>query len=470
MNTDCKQPSLIFPELISRPLVVQPDADRVSSDGGGVLLAQLDRSFGYTQRFAACFCDLRSEMFIEHELSTLLRQRVYGLALGYEDLNDHEDLRSDPLLASLCGQSDLEGKNRRLDRDKGKPLAGKSTLNRMELKPKTLQEERYKKIVARPELLEDYFISEFVRSLDKDATRVVLDMDLTHDPLHGKQEGRFFHGYYDEYCYLPLYIFCGDWPVVARLRTADEEHLEDTIRVLGRVVAAVRRRFPRMKVVVRGDSGFCRQELMSWCEAQGVFYVLGLKRNQVLERILRGSMRAAKSMLDFNQSQSERVFKDFSYRAKSWGNIKRRVIGKAEWTKEGSNPRFIITNIPVGEIAARELYEKEYCGRGEMENRIKEQYLDLFGDRTSTHGMSSNQLRLWFSTLAYLLMNKLRESGLEGTELAQATCGTIRLKLFKVGAIVKVSCRRIVVSLSESYPLKDLWFKVGAKLLSGCSP
>lgn len=470
MSTDCKQPSLTFPDLISRPLIVQPDADRVTSDGGAVLLGQVDRSFGYTKRFAACFSDLRSELFIEHELLTLLRQRTYGLGLGYEDLNDHEELRADPLLAALCGHNDIEGNNRRLDRDKGKPLAGKSTLNRMELKSKGEKDERYKKIVAQPEAIEDYFIAEFVRSLSKHAARVVLDLDLTHDPLHGKQEGRFFHGYYDEYCYMPLYIFCGDWPVVARLRTADEEHLEDTIRIVGKIVKAIRERLPQMKIVVRGDSGFCRHELMSWCEAEKVFYVLGLKRNPVLERILRGSMRAAKSMLDFNQSQSERVFRDFHYRAKSWGKVKRRVVGKAEWTREDSNPRFIITNIPADEIPARELYEKEYCGRGEMENRIKEQYLDLFGDRTSTHGMESNQLRLWFSTLAYLLMNKLREWGLQGTELAQATCGTIRLKLFKVGAIVKVSCRRILVSLSESYPLKDLWFKIGAKMLSGCSP
>ncbi len=470
MTTDCTQPSLVFPELISRLVVVQPDADRVSSDGGAVLLGQVDRSFGYTQRFAGCFCDLRSQRFIEHQLMTMIRQRTYGLGLGYEDVNDHEELRSDPLLAALCGHDDIEGKNRRQDRDKGKPLAGKSTLNRMELKAQSLLEERYKKIVARPEMIEDYFIAEFVRSLGKEAARVVLDLDLTHDPLHGKQEGRFFHGYYDEYCYLPLYIFCGDWPVVARLRTADKEHLEDTIRILGKIAAAIRRRFPKMKIVVRGDSGFCRHELMNWCEGQGVFYVLGLKRNLVLERILRGAMRTAKSMLDFNQSQSERVFQDFRYRAKSWGRAKRRVVGKAEWTLEGANPRFIITNIGAQEIAARELYEKEYCGRGEMENRIKEQYLDLFGDRTSTHGMASNQLRLWFSTLGYLLINKLRQWGLAGTELAQATCGTIRLKLFKVGAIVRVSCRRILVSLSESYPLKDLWFKVAAKMLSGCSP
>jgi hypothetical protein len=466
MTTHSNQFALHFPDLISRRIVVQADAPHVTSDGGGILLGQLDASFGYTQRFAACFTDGRDPDWVEHSLLTMLRQRVYAIGLGYEDLNDHDQLRGDPLLAAVCGHEDPGGTQRRYERDQGKPLAGKSTLNRLELKAQSETDQRYKKIVAKPEAIEDFFITEFVRSLDKKTRRVVLDLDLTEDPLYGQQEGRFFHGYYDSYCYLPLYIFCGDWPVVARLRTADQDHAEDTLRTVAKVIAALRAKFPRLGIVLRGDSGFCRDELMKWCEANGVQYLLGLARNPVLQRILRGSLRSAKSMLDYNQSQAERVFKDFRYRAKSWGKNKRRVVGKAEWTQEGPNPRFIISNIPAEEIAAQDLYEREYCGRGEMENRIKEQHLDLRADRTSTHWLASNQLRLWFSTLAYLLINQLRQRALAGTELAQATCGTIRLKLMKIGAVVKVSVRRVLVSLSTHHPMKELWFAVARNLLT----
>jgi hypothetical protein len=465
MTTHCNQSTLQFPGLISRPIVVQADAPHVTSDGGSILLGQLDASFGYTRRFAACFADQRDPDWVEHGLLTMLRQRVYAIGLGYEDLNDHDQLRGDPLLAAVCGHEDPEGTQRRNERDQGKPLAGKSTLNRLELKAQEKEDRRYKKIVAKPEAIEDYFIAEFVRSLDKKTGRIVLDLDLTEDPLYGQQEGRFFHGYYDSYCYLPLYIFCGKWPVVARLRTADQHHCEDTLKTVAKVVAALRAKFPRLRIVVRADSGFCRDELMSWCEAHHVQYLLGLARNPVLQRILRGSLRSAQSMLAYNQSQAERVFKDFRYRAQNWGKNKRRVVGKAEWSGQGANPRFIITNIPAQEIGARELYEQEYCGRGEMENRIKEQHLDLRADRTSTHWLASNQLRLWFSTLAYLLMNQLRERALAGTELAQATCGTIRLKLMKIGAVVKVSARRMLVSLSAHHPMKELWFTVASNLL-----
>lgn len=467
-ETECRQESLKFPDLISRPVVVEANADHVSSDGGSVLLATMDRSFGFTQRFARCFRDERHPDWIEHKLLTMLRQRSYGIALGYEDLNDHDQLRLDPLIAAACGRDDVEGAERW--RDQGKPLAGKSPLNRLELRPRGEKDFKYKRIEARGEAIEDFFIQEYVRTLKQGTGRVVLDLDLTADPLYGEQEGRFFHGYYDDYCYLPLYIFAGDWPVVARLRTADQDHFEDTMRVVAKVVAAIRRKFPRMKIVLRGDSGFCRDELMAWCEQDRVQYVFGLGGNAVLKRILRGSLRAAQSMLDYHHSQSERRYKDFRYRAKSWAKRKRRVVGKAEWTTQGANPRFVITSIPASEVPAPALYEQEYCGRGNMENRIKEQHLDLFADRTSTHSLQSNQLRLWFSTLAYLMMTSLRRWGLAGTELAQATCATIRLKLFKVGAIVKVSYRRVLVLLSESYPLKDLWFKVGAKLLCASGP
>ncbi len=464
-ETDCIRQTLLFPELTAKAVTVNFEGGQVSSDGGGVLLARLDRSYGYLQRFAACFRDHRDPELIEHQLLEVLRQRTYAMALGYEDVNDHDRLRADPLLASLCGKEDPLGQDRERDQDKGKALAGKSTLNRLELTPADASAaSRYKKIVGDPEALEEYFIDEWVRSLAKDAHEVILDLDRTDDPLYGEQEGRFFHGYYEEYCYTPLYIFAGDWPVVAALHTAESEHLAEVVRLLGKILERVRRRRPQLRVVLRGDSGFCRKELMSWCEHNGVKYVLGLARNAVLERILRGSLRSAKSMLAFNDSQTERVYKDFRYGAKSWGRPKRRVVGKAEWTKEGANPRFVITNFTAQEHAAQDLYEEVYCARGNMENRIKEQKLDLFAGRTSTGTLRANQLRLWLSTLAYLLVNQLRRVGLAGTRLAQATCGTIRLRLFKIGAVVRVTARRVWVQLSSAYPLQELFAAVSQRL------
>jgi len=464
-ETECRDQALLFRELTARTVTVNFEGGHVSSDGGGVLLARLDRSFGYLQRFATCFQDHRDPELTEHQVLELLRQRVYGLALGYEDLNDHDRLRLDPLLASLCGKPDPLGEDRQRDQDKGKALAGKSTLNRLELTPPDASAgSRYKKIVADPQALEDYFIDEWVRSLAQDGRQVILDLDRTDAPLYGEQEGRFFHGYYDEYCYTPLYIFAGDWPVVAALHTAESEHLAEILRLLAKIVERVRRRRPQVRLVIRGDSGFCRDELMRWCEQHGVKYVLGLARNAVLERILRGSLRTAKSMLTFNGSQTERVYKDFRYRAQTWGPAKRRVVGKAEWTKEGANPRFVITNLTMEEYGAQALYEQVYCARGNMENRIKEQKLDLFADRTSTGTLRANQLRLWLSTLAYLLVNQLRRVGLAGTKLAQATCGTIRVRLFKIGAVVRVTVRRVWVSLSSAYPLAELFGLVARRL------
>lgn len=463
--TVCSEQVLLFPDLISKTVAVDFAAGQVSSDGGGVLLARLDRSFGYLKRFAASFTDHRDPERIEHEVLELLRQRVYGLALGYEDLNDHDDLARDPLLATLCGKSDPLGQHRTRTQDCGKALAGKSTLNRLELTPVGAQGGgRYKKIVADPEAIEAFFIQEYVRSLPNDSTLVTLDLDATDDPIHGEQEGRFFQGYYGNYCYLPLYIFAGHWPVLAWLRTSKRGASAGSIEKVAKIVAALRKRFPSIQVRLRADSGFCRDELLTWCESQGVQYVFGLARNKVLERILRGTLRSAKSLQRFNESPTERLFKDFRYRAKSWGRLRRRVVGKAEYTEQGPNPRFIITNIPADQVPAQKLYEAVYCARGNMENRIKEQQLDLYADRTSTHTLAANQLRLWFSTLAYLLMNQLRQVGLAGTDLAQASCGTIRTRLFKVGALIRVSVRRVVVSLSSAFPLQKLFHQVAARL------
>jgi len=463
--TDCKDQPLLFPELIARSVSVDFGAGFVSSDGGGLLLARLDRGLGHLQRFARCFTDHRNPEGIEHSVEELLRQRVYGLALGYEDLNDHERLKNDPLLAAMCGKNDPLGRERLRHQDRGKALAGKSTLNRLELTPADADtSHRYKKIVADEVALEDYFVAEYVRSLKKSTRRIVLDLDATDDPLHGQQEGRFFHGYYGHYCYLPLYIFAGHWPLLARLRPSNIDASAGATEAVEKIVRAIRQKLPRVKIILRADSGFCRDGLMSWCETNGVYYLLGIARNAVLERELECSLEAARQQAEQSEGKSARVFHEFEYKAKKWPGAKRRVIGKAEWTALGRNPRFIITNL---EGDARELYEQDYCARGEMENRIKEQQQDLFADRTSTAGLRSNQLRLWFSTLAYLLRHRLREIGLKGTQLARATCGSIRLKLLKIGALVKVSVRRMVVSLSSAYPLQELFAQVARRLAFG---
>lgn len=462
--TDCNLQSLLFPELTTLPVTVDFDAGHVSSDGGGLLLARLDRSHRYLKRFAQCFTDHRDPELIEHGLLELLRQRVYGLALGYEDLNDHDRLCTDPLLASLCGKKDPLGRERHRRQDQGKALSGKSTLNRLELTPAGADASaRYKKIVADPEVLEDFFIAEYVRSLSKETTRVTLDLDATDDPLHGDQEGKFFHGYYGGYCYLPLYIFDGDWPVLSWLRTSDRDASDGALEKVQKITAALRRRFPAIKIRLRADSGFCRDGLMSWCELNGLTCLFGLARNPVLERQLKPALDQARKLSEADAGRPARVFVEMTYSARKW-HAPRWVIGKAEWTQGSANPRFIITNENPLEFNARELYEKEYCGRGEMENRVKEQQLDLYADRTSSGTMRANQLRLWFSTLAYLLLNQLRRVGLKGTELARATCGTIRLRLLKIGAVVRVSARRVRVSLSSAWPWRQLLAQVAGRL------
>lgn len=463
-TTDCKRQTLLFPELTSRPVTVDFEAGHVSSDGGGVLLARLDRSYGYLQRFANCFTDHRDSDLIEHNVLELLRQRVYGIALGYEDLNDHDRLCVDPLLASLCGKKDPLGQNRHRKADKGKALSGKSTLNRLELTPADASaRSRYKKVAANPEVLENFFVDEYVRSLKKGTKSVTLDLDATDDPLHGDQEGKFFHGYYGGYCYLPLYIFDGNWPVLAALRTSDRDASSGAVEKVQKIVAALRRRFPAIKIRLRADSGFCRDALIRWCELNGVYYLFGLARNPVLERKLKAGLEKARQLSEANEGKPARVFVAMTYRAEKW-HASRWVIGKAEWTQGEANPRFIITNENPMEFDPRELYEKEYCGRGDMENRIKEQQMDFYSDRTSTGTMRANQLRLWFSMLAYLLVNQLRRVGLEGTELARATCGTIRTRLLKIGALVRVSVRRIAVSLSSAWPSRELFALVASRL------
>jgi hypothetical protein len=387
----------------------------------------------------------------------LIAQRVFGLALGYEDLNDHEQLRADPLLAVLAECPDPTGSARRRVRDQGCALAGKSTLNRLELSPAdATADSRYKKIVYDERAFENLFVDLFLDAHATPPEKIVLDVDATDDPLHGNQEGRFFHGYYKNYCYLPLYIFCGEHLLCAKLRTADRDAADGTVEEVQRLVARIRARWPQAQIVLRGDSGFCRDPLLLWCENNGVQYVIGLARNKRLEKELRDDLDAAKIWWAIT-GRAARFFHDFTYRTHDSWSCERRVVGKAEYLDKGENPRFVVTNIPREELGARALYEDFYCARGDMENRIKEQQLYLFADRTSTATMRANQLRLWFSSVAYTLLQTLRRVGLKGTKMETAQCGTIRLKLLKIGALVKVTVRRIVVSLAGGCPYQTIF-------------
>ena len=408
--------------------------------------------------------DHRNPALVEHTVEELVGQRLYGLALGYEDLNDHDELRCDPLLATLVGKADVTGEHRVRERDTGKPLAGKSTLNRLEL---TLAEagpaERYKKIAVNGEAVDRLLVDLFLQAHDQPPERIVLDLDATDDPLHGKQEGRFFHGFYGTYCYLPLYIFCGEFLLCARLRRANIDASAGAVEELERIINQIRQAWPEVRIVIRADSGFAREQIMAWCEANAVGYVLGLAKNSRLNRALARHLHEAKKLHE-QTGQPARVFRDFTYRTRTSWSRKRRVVGKAEHLSGGPNPRFVVTSLPAGEIDARALYEDHYCARGEMENRIKEQQLYLFADRTSAATMRANQLRLWFSSMAYVLMQALRRLGLQGTSMAKAQCETIRLKLLKIGAQIRITVRKVWVALASSSPYADLFARVWANL------
>jgi hypothetical protein len=464
MQTQCSQKTFQFQDLGRRKVAARFDGGPITSDAGGLLLREVDQQLGIIRQLARCFSDRRDEELIEHSVEELLRQRIFGLALGYEDLNDHDQLRHDPLLATLVGKSDPSGGDRLRKRDQGKALAGRNTLNRLELTPRGAKAgSRYKKIVADSGQIESLFVDLFLQLHPKPPERIVLDLDATDDPLHGDQLGKFFHGYYKCYCYLPLYVFCGDHLLSAKLRPSDIDAAAGSVKQLARIVEHIRRQWPEVEIVVRGDSGFCRENIMAWCEAHGVGYIFGLAKNQRLQQILGKELQEAQQQFEAT-GHAARVFKDFSYRTrKSWSRA-RRVIGKAEHLRQGANPRFVVTNLSAEEFDARTLYEDEYCGRGEMENRIKEQQLYLFADRTSAHSMRANQLRLWFSSLAYTLLQVIRQFGLQGTELARARCDTIRLKLLKIGASVSVTVRRVWVSMAQSCPYQELFARVYANL------
>ncbi len=461
METDCNREQLELQGFGEgrRRVVANFQGGTISSDGGVILLAETERRRGIIERFANCFVDHRDPEAIEHPVADLVAQRVYGLALGYEDLNDHDELRLDPLLATVVGKADPTGSARRCARDRGKALAGKSTLNRLEggvgTDPAT---DTYKRVGINEAAVQELLVQLLVEAFDDAPDEVVLDLDATDNPLHGQQEGRFFHGYYGCYCYLPLYIFCGQHLLCAKLRRSNIDACAGALDQVDRIVEQIRQRWPQVQIIVRGDSGFARDELMSWCEANGVHYVLGLARNARLVREIERQLAQAKKRSEISGGP-ERMFKDFTYRTRDSWSKTRRVVGKAEHLPGRSNPRFVVTSLSKQQIVASELYEDLYCARGDMENRIKEQQLALFADRTSAHLMAVNQLRLWFSSVAYVLMAELRRLGLAGTAFAVAQCDTIRLKLLKIGARIRVTSRRVWVMLSSPYPHKVVFLQ-----------
>ena len=460
MLTECNTREFDFQGLGSRAVTARFDGGAITSDAGGLLLREVEAKTGIIRRLAACFDDHRDPELIEHTVYDLLAQRIFALALGYEDLNDHDMLRHDPLLAVLVGKDDPTGQDRCNPKDRGKALAGKSTLNRLELTPVGANEKsRYKKIVARHRDIEAFFVEVFLALHPRPPKEIVLDLDATDDPIHGHQLGRFFHGYYDNYCYLPLYIFCGEHLLCAKLRPSDIDGAAGSVKQLAKIAGRIRSAWPEVRIIVRGDSGFCRENLMRWCENNRVDYVLGLAKNARLRRILGCELHEAKLQFEAT-GQPSRVFKDFTYKTrKSWSR-ERRVVGKAEHLPKGANPRFVVTTLSAGEFEARALYEDLYCARGEMENRIKEQQLCLFADRTSCATMRANQLRLWLSGVAYTLLLVLRQFGLCETEMSRARCDTIRLKLLKIGALVRVTVRRVWISFSESCPYRRVFAQV----------
>jgi hypothetical protein len=443
-----------FLPVEGRQVVASFDGGAITSDAGALLLGQTDRAIRLTERFAACFTDTRTAELVEHRVETMVMQRVVGIALGYEDLNDHDELRYDPVLAVLAGKLEAQ-------RSDCAPLAGKSSLNRLELS--RAEPTRYHKVSHDPASIESLFVDLFLDAHRKAPKQIILDLDATDDPLHGNQEGRFFHGYYDCYCYLPLYIFCGRHLLAAKLRRSNIDATAGAVEEVARIVAQIRRRWPRTRILLRGDSGFTREPLMAWCEANRVDYVFGLARNARLEKVIVAELITA-TIKSIRTGKTARCFKDFSYATLGSWSRERRVVGKAEVIGGDANPRFVVTSLTSVEAKPRHLYETVYCARGEMENRIKECQLDLFADRTSAASLRANQLRLWFASMAYVLLCALRRIGLAHTQFAKATCGTIRLKLLKLGALVRVSVRRIKLAMASACPWQNEFALAHAQL------
>jgi hypothetical protein len=459
MQTECSADLFGFAPVEGRKVVAGFDGGRMTSDAGAMLLGAADKRIGLIERVAGCFTDYRDADLIEHTVAGLVGQRVFGIALGYEDLIDHEQLRHDPVMAVLGGK--LEA--RRAD---CAPLAGKSTLNRLELSRE--EPTRYHKISYDAAAIEGLFVDLFLAAHPAPPAQITLDLDATDDPLHGHQEGRFFHGYYDTYCYLPLYVFCGRHLLAAKLRPANIDASAGSVEEIARIVAQIRRRWPKVRILLRADSGFAREVLMTWCENNDVDFLLGLAKNSRLVGEIEAELAAAQEHSQRTEKPARR-FKDFTWQTRESWSRARRVVAKAEWTRGEANPRFVVTSLAREEHEARHLYEKLYCARGEMENRIKECQLELYADRTSAHTMRANQLRLWFAAMAYVLICAVRRIGLKHTQFARAACGTIRLKLLKIGALVRISVRRIKLAMPSAFPYQTEYRAAHAALTAAAA-
>src|SRR5271169_5627265 len=468
----------LFTDLGSRQVVADFSGGFLSTDGGVLLLRQVDAHLGLTQSLAQCFNDGRNQVWVDHSVPQMLAQRIYGLAQGYEDLNDHQRLRLDPLLAAACGKEDPLGEDRVLPAFRGIALAAPCTLNRLELSNN--KSDRCHKIPHDPAKIEACLLQMGARCLPKRAKEVVVDLDAMGHRLHGLQEGRHFNAHYDDYCYVPLYAFVGDFPLWAQLRTAEHEAAHGAVPALEKIVAAIRKRCRRARIIVRGDSGFGREEIMAWCEAQPeVYYCLGLAKNSVLIDKLGPALARARGRHCLSGAASVREFTEFEYRTHDSWSRSRRVIGKAEVMNAGENPRFVVTSLPAKgfeddeektRFSPARLYEELYCARGDMENKLKQQVLDLHADRMSTHYQASNQFRLWEAMFAYLLLERLRTQGLAGTELERETAGTLRVKLLKIAAQVRVSVRRVYVQMSSAFPLQEVFALCHRRLMRLAAP
>jgi Transposase DDE domain group 1 len=459
MPTECNADLFGFAPVEGREVVAAFDGGAITSDAGGLLLGAADHAIKLTKRFAACFHDVRRQHLIEHEVVTLAAQRVFGIALGYEDLNDHDDLRHDPVMAVLAGKLAAR-------REDCAPLAGKSTLNRLELS--RLEPTRYHKISHNPIAIKRLLVDLFLEAHEREPSEIILDLDATDDPVHGNQEGRFFHGYYDCYCYLPLYIFCGRHLLASRLQPASEGAAANAVEEMARIVAHIRRHWPHTGILLRADSGFAQEALMAWCEANGVHFLFGLQQNTRLVAEITSELARAETK-SRRTGKPARFFNEFRWTTRRSWSRERRVVAKAEFTSGEANPRFVVTSLKRAECKPKYLYEKVYCARGDMENRIKECQLDLYADRTSTATMRANQLRLWFASMAYVLLCAVRRVGLHQTSFANASCGTIRLKLLKIGALVRVSVRRIKFAMASSCPAAEVWGCAAARLNAAAS-
>ena len=436
--TQCYQNAFEFPRVRRRVVEARFNGGELTSDGGSLLLRQADRYLGLTDAVARALEDPRRRASCSHDTGSLLRQRVYAVALGYEDLNDHDTLRGEVALQTAVGRD--------------RSLASAATLCRFENRAGR----------AAAWQMHEVLVERFIDSFKDEPTELILDFDATDDAVHGEQTGRFFHGFYRCYCFLPLYVFCGDHLLVSYLRPSNIDAAKHSWAILSLLVKRLRRAWPQLRIVFRGDSGFCRWQLLRWCDGHDVDYIVGVAKNDRLNALTAEAQRQAAETVE-HTGEKVRRFTDIHYGARTWDRP-RRVIAKLEHTRGGANPRYVVTSL---EGDAQALYDRLYCARGDMENRIKEQQLDLFADRTSCHHWWANQFRLLLASLAYTLIETIRRVGLKGTELARAYVGTIRLKLFKIAAVILINTRRVKFLLASTCPYQGLYFLVARRLASG---